>query len=164
MDKLWAPWRIKYIQSKKSGKCIFCIAKRSKKKNYVFIKNKHSFAILNIYPYNNGHVMVAPNRHVSTLSALKEVEMLDIFKTLNQAIKRLDKAIKPQGYNLGINISDVAGAGIKGHLHVHIVPRWKGDTNFMPVIYSTKVVSQSLDELVKCLRDDQSKSSKRVRR
>jgi ATP adenylyltransferase len=96
--------------------------------------------------------MVAPLRHISSLSLLNKREILDIFKTLNETKKRLDKVLKPQGYNIGINISDVAGAGITDHLHIHIVPRWKGDTNFMPVIFGTKVISQSLEELHRRLK------------
>lgn len=147
MDRLWAPWRIKYIQSIHKKECIFCKRKKRKEKNYVFINNKYSFAILNIYPYNNGHTMVAPIRHINKISQFKKEEILDIFKTLNEAIKRLNKVLKPQGFNIGINTSDFAGAGIKGHLHIHIVPRWKGDTNFMPVLFNTKVIAQSLNEL-----------------
>ena len=153
MDRLWAPWRIKYIQSIHKKGCVFCKRKKRKEKNYVFINNKYSFAILNIYPYNNGHTMVAPIRHINKISQFKKEEILDIFKTLNEAIKRLNKVLKPQGFNIGINTSDFAGAGIKGHLHIHIVPRWKGDTNFMPVIFNTKVVSQSLNELYRRLEN-----------
>ena len=161
MDRIWAPWRIKYIQKKMKKKCIFCLEDKSQhKKNYLFIKNKYSMAMLNAYPYNNGHVMVFPRRHVKNLEVLKKEEIFDIFKTLNQSIKRLNKILKPQGYNIGINISDFAGAGIKNHLHIHIVPRWKGDTNFMPVIYGTKIISQSLDELLSKLRNARSKANK----
>jgi len=113
--------------------------------------------MLNLYPYNNGHAMVYPNRHVKDLTALKEVEILDLIKTLNQTKKILDWVLKPQGYNIGINISTISGAGITGHLHIHIVPRWKGDTNFMPVIYNTKIISQSLKDLYKCINNVKSK-------
>lgn len=148
MERIWAPWRINYIKIKrKDRRCIFCEAKKFPQKNYVFIKNRFSLAMLNLYPYNNGHSMVFPLRHINKLSSLKEEEILDIFKTMNETIYKLNKILNPQGYNLGINISDIAGAGIKGHLHIHIVPRWKGDTNFMPVVCNTKVISQSLDEL-----------------
>lgn len=154
MRKLWAPWRIRYIHSKPKQKktCIFCEAQKSKNKNYVFISNKLSFAMLNIYPYNNGHIMVAPLKHTGKLSSLNENDFFSLFKTLNEAVKRLDKVLKPHGYNIGINLSKYAGAGITGHLHIHVVPRWKGDTNFMPVIYDTKVISQSLGELYGRLR------------
>jgi ATP adenylyltransferase len=164
MDRIWAPWRIKYIQSKKKKKCIFCNAVESETKNYVFIKNKLSFAMLNIYPYNNGHALVAPLRHTNKISKLKDEDFLDMFDTLNTTMECLDKVLKPQGYNIGINLSGLAGSGISGHLHIHIVPRWKGDTNFMPVIYDTKVVSQSLQELYRGLKNVNAKRNKRIRR
>ncbi|MCM8762859.1 MAG: HIT domain-containing protein [Candidatus Omnitrophica bacterium] len=158
IDTLWAPWRIRYIQGKKNKTCIFCAALRQKEdRNYVVIKNKYSFSMLNIFPYNNGHVMVSPNRHKSRLENLSRTEVLDLFKTLAQTKKLLDKVLKPEGYNLGININEVAGAGIKSHLHIHLVPRWKADTNFMPVCADTKVISQSLQELYIKLKNAKSK-------
>jgi len=158
MDRIWAPWRIKYIKAKKQKKCIFCASLKSKSKNYVIIRNKLSFALLNIFPYNNGHMMVSPKRHVRELSQLKTHELLDLISTLNCAKKLLDKVLKPDGYNIGINMSKSAGAGIVGHLHLHIVPRWVGDTNFMPIINDTKIVSQSLDELYRRLNHAKSKT------
>ncbi len=162
MDKLWAPWRIKYIETagKKSGgkKCLFCQCAKSKGRDYVIFKTRYSIAMLNIFPYNNGHVMVSPLRHTRKLSQLKDAEIIDLFKALNKVNKLLDKVLKPDGYNIGINISDVAGAGIPGHLHLHIVPRWKGDTNFMPVLNNTKVISQSLEELYKRLKNADAKT------
>jgi ATP adenylyltransferase len=137
---------------KKQSGCLFCQSARSEKGKYLVFKTKHSLCLLNIFPYNNGHLMVSPLRHVREFSRLKEAEMLDLFKSVSLAQALLDKALKPQGYNIGINMQAVAGAGIAGHLHIHIVPRWKADTNFMPVIYNTKVVSQSLQELLKILR------------
>lgn len=156
MDKLWAPWRINYLKSKKSKKCIFC--HNEQKHSHAVFKTKFSLCILNIYPYNNGHLMISPRRHVRELSQLKENEILDLFNSITRAQKLLDKVLKPQGFNIGINISEFAGAGIPGHLHIHIVPRWKGDTNFMPVVYNTKIVSQSLDELCKKLKYADTKS------
>lgn len=120
--------------------------------------------MLNIFPYNNGHIMIAPNRHVGDIARLNDKELADLFFTLRQAKLLLDKTLKPQGYNIGINLGSVAGAGIAGHLHIHIVPRWKADVNFMPAVYNTKVISQSLDELYKRLNDAKSKSDKRIRR
>jgi len=162
MNKLWAPWRIKYIETagKKSGKkiCLFCQCAKGRGKDYVILKTRHSIAMLNIFPYNNGHVMISPLRHIRKLSQLKDAEIIDLFKTLTRVNKLLDKVLKPDGYNIGINISEVAGAGIPGHLHIHIVPRWKGDTNFMPVLNNTKVISQSLEELYKRLRDAHAKT------
>ena len=152
MNKLWAPWRIKYIKIKKQRKCIFCQGLRSKDKNFIILRTDYSMAMLNIFPYNNGHIMVSPLRHIKELSGLKEVEILDLFKTLNKVTRGLNLVLKPDGFNIGINISRSAGAGIPGHLHIHIVPRWQGDTNFMPVVSDTKIVSQSLDELYKQLK------------
>jgi ATP adenylyltransferase len=147
MDRLWAPWRIKYVQHKRQKKCIFCRAAQSGKKEYVIYKTPYSIAMLNIFPYNNGHLMVAPLRHIKDISELKQKEASDMFRILQRCRKLLDKVLKPDGYNMGINISREAGAGIDRHIHIHIVPRWRGDTNFMPVVFKTKVVSQSLEEL-----------------
>ncbi len=153
MDRLWAPWRINYIQGKKSKGCLFCgIVKPAGKKDYLIFQTKYSLCLLNIFPYNNGHLMVASKRHVKDISGLENAEMLDLMKSLALAEKFLAKVLKPEGFNIGMNIGAVSGAGIPGHLHIHIVPRWKGDTNFMPVLGGTKIISQSLDELFKQLR------------
>jgi ATP adenylyltransferase len=158
MDRLWAPWRIKYVKGKKIKKCIFCQSLKNERKNYVIFKTKHSIAMLNIFPYNNGHIMVSPIRHIRDLTLLRDIEALDLIRTLNKAQDLLDKVLKPHGYNIGINLSKAAGAGITGHLHVHIVPRWVGDTNFMPVVHATKIISQSIDELYKQLKNAKSKT------
>ncbi|MFA5085253.1 MAG: HIT domain-containing protein [Candidatus Omnitrophota bacterium] len=141
---LWAPWRSRYIYSRKKKKCIFCDPKE-----YVLEKTKHSFSMLNIYPYNNGHVMVAPFRHVKSLEYLKAEELKDLMDLVVKTKKVLDKKIRPHGYNIGINIGKAAGAGFAGHVHIHIVPRWTGDTNFMPASCGTKVISESLDVMHK---------------
>jgi ATP adenylyltransferase len=120
--------------------------------------------MLNIYPYNNGHLMIAPLRHVKDLSSLNDAELLDLMRSVEKARSLLSKALKPDGFNIGVNMSRVAGAGIPGHLHVHIVPRWNGDTNFMPVIGNTKVISQSLDALHKLLRHAYAKTDTRARK
>ena len=151
MDKLWAPWRFKYISGKIKG-CIFCNSLKSSCKDYVVFRTKHAFCILNIFPYNNGHVMVSPRRHVKDMSDLSNDELLDLCKGISTAKDLLDKTLKPKGYNIGINIGRTAGAGIVGHMHIHIVPRWEGDTNFMPVVHNTKIISQSLNELHKRLK------------
>ena len=148
MDRLWAPWRVNYISSKRKTKgCIFCCAKKSNADDYVIFKTKKSICLLNIYPYNNGHLLISPLRHIADIGQLSEEEILDMFKCLKQAKGLLQKVLKPQGYNLGFNLSRPAGAGITGHLHLHVVPRWVGDTNFMPVTGNTKVISESLQEL-----------------
>ncbi|RJO64370.1 MAG: HIT domain-containing protein [Candidatus Omnitrophota bacterium] len=163
MDRLWAPWRIHYVRSNnKTKKCIFCYSQRPRTKKQAILQTRYSLAILNLYPYNNGHMMVCPKRHVKDLAQLKPHEVLDLFAALTRVQKLLVKVLKPHGFNIGINTSMVAGAGIPGHLHIHIVPRWIGDTNFMPVIYQTKVISQSLDQLYTQLRNAESKNSKRT--
>jgi ATP adenylyltransferase len=154
MDNLWAPWRINYVGSKKKQKgCIFCRAGKRNPDDYVIFKTKKSICLLNIYPYNNGHILIAPLRHIRDISQVSQAEIVDLFKCLNRAKTLLQKVLKPQGYNIGINLTRWAGAGITGHLHLHIVPRWAGDTNFMPVVCGTKVISQSLDELSRLLKN-----------
>jgi ATP adenylyltransferase len=143
---------MKYLKAKRQKKCIFCQSLKSKGKNYIILKSRYSFSLLNVFPYNNGHVMVSPIRHIRELSQLKEIEILDLFKTLNNTKKMLDNVLKPHGYNIGINVSSDAGAGETRHLHIHIVPRYRGDTNFMTTLCGTKVISQSLDELYKHLK------------
>lgn len=154
MDKLWAPWRSKYIYSRKRKKCIFCSARipRNDKSRYIIERSAHSFAMLNLYPYNNGHVMVAPFRHVKSIEMLTAAEITDLMRLVNIIKLRLDRKISPHGYNIGFNIGKVAGAGFAGHIHVHIVPRWAGDTNFMPMTANTRVMSESLDAMYKLLK------------
>lgn len=163
MDKLWAPWRIKYISAKLSKVCVFCAALKSKDADYVVFKNKNSFCLLNTFPYNNGHLMIAPVRHLKDLSQLNNNEALELFQSINTAKSLLDKVLKPDGYNIGINLSKSAGAGITGHIHIHIVPRWQGDTNFMPVLNNTKIISQSLNELRGQLKAAYAKSGKNTK-
>ncbi len=153
MDKLWAPWRSKYIYKRKHQGCIFCGNKTSDaQKRYIIHRSGHSFAMLNLYPYNNGHVMVAPYRHVKSLELLSEAELTDMMRLVNRIKVTLDKKLKPDGYNIGMNIGKVAGAGFAGHIHIHVVPRWAGDTNFMPMISDTKIVSESLEAMRKVLK------------
>ena len=153
MDKLWAPWRSKYIYLRQNKKCIFCGNKDSNPKpKYILRKSAHSFSMLNLYPYNNGHVMVAPYRHVKSLELLTDIELADVMKLVNKTKTDIDKKLKAHGYNMGLNVGRVAGAGFAGHVHIHIVPRWNGDTNFMPVTAGTKVVSESLDAMYKLLK------------
>ncbi|MFA5337008.1 MAG: HIT domain-containing protein [Candidatus Omnitrophota bacterium] len=149
MNKLWAPWRITYVSNTRVKGCIFCRAFKEKKdkKNLVVLRSRHSFAILNAFPYNNGHVMVVSNRHVSSIENFKDEEILDMNKVLVTITFALKAVLKPAGFNVGINLGKVAGAGIDKHMHIHIVPRWLGDTNFMPVLSDTKIISQSLSEL-----------------
>ncbi|MBU1007281.1 MAG: HIT domain-containing protein, partial [Candidatus Omnitrophica bacterium] len=141
-----------FVKKAKKGGCIFCLKHKAEgNKEYIVKKTKFSFALLNIYPYNNGHIMVSPYRHVKDLASLADAELLDLMKLVKDMQVLLKKKLKPHGFNIGINTGEVAGAGYKNHVHVHIVPRWRGDTNFMPVTGSTKVLPQSLDELHKVL-------------
>ncbi len=154
MQILWAPWRIKFIKThKKMRSCVFCkkIKSRNDKKNYVVYRSQHCCVMLNLYPYTNGHVMVIPYRHLKNLSELSCEELLDLFSTVTKMTEVLKKVLKCDGVNIGLNLGKAAGAGIEGHLHVHIVPRWFGDTNFISVISETKVISQSLQETYQLL-------------
>ncbi|MEW6170705.1 MAG: HIT domain-containing protein [Candidatus Omnitrophota bacterium] len=153
-ERIWAPWRIRYL-TQKNKTCLFCKASKSKnkdRKNFVILRSKYSFSMLNLFPYNNGHVMVSPYRHIKDTNLLTNEEIVDLFGLIKKSKKLLDKVLKPHSYNLGINLGKSAGAGIE-HLHVHLVPRWDGDTNFMPVVFDTKIISQSLDELYKKLKN-----------
>lgn len=153
MDKLWAPWRIKYISAanKKKG-CIFCQAKTGKTQKHLIFKTKHSLVMLNIFPYNNGHLLISPRAHLADITQLNDAQLLDLMHSLNKAKDLLEKVLKPDGFNIGINIGRAAGAGITTHMHMHIVPRWVGDTNFISTVSGVKVISQSLDELAKRLK------------
>ena len=149
MDKIWAPWRREFVQLKKKKGCIFCQTFKSKndKENYLIFKSKHSFVMMNIFPYNNGHLMVAPHRHIGEFDKLNDKEMLDCLRLVQKSCRILKKILRPQAFNIGLNIGKEAGAGYAGHLHFHIVPRWRGDTNCMPVISDAKIIPQSLNNL-----------------
>lgn len=165
MDRLWAPWRMNYIGNiKRRGSspgsrqgCIFCQKPRQRndKKSYILDRGKHCFVMLNIYPYNNGHIMIAPYRHIKDLRQLNPQEWLEMLEILKHYESVLGHALKPGGYNIGLNLGKAAGAGFAGHLHLHIVPRWVGDTNFMPTLAATRVISQALDELYARLKNAQ---------
>jgi len=146
LERIWAPWRIQYIEAEKDDGCIFCDKPKQKrdKENYILYRAKTSFVIMNIYPYISGHLMVAPYRHVAKLSALDEEEVGEIMKVVSECTKVLEEAMTPQGFNIGANLGKVAGAGIEEHLHIHVVPRWERDTNFMPVISDIRVIPEAL--------------------
>ncbi|MEO0215829.1 MAG: HIT domain-containing protein [candidate division WOR-3 bacterium] len=147
MKRLWAPWRVEYIRSPSRG-CFLCEALREKDAERVFVleNGTKAFTIMNRYPYNNGHLLVAPIRHIGSIEELNDDEVLDIHRLILRAIKVMEVVIKPAGFNVGINQGSVAGAGLVDHIHVHLVPRWPGDTNFMPIIGETKVISEGLKE------------------
>ena len=152
---LWAPWRMAYItRAREARGCLLCRLHEEEKdeENKIIYRSRTCFVVLNIYPYNTGHVMVAPYRHVAYPTELTDEEMMDLWRTVNLAIRAIELAYGPHGFNIGINLGRVAGAGVEDHLHVHVVPRWLGDTNFMPVLASTKVISQHIDEMYEALR------------
>ncbi|MFH2144809.1 MAG: HIT domain-containing protein [Candidatus Omnitrophota bacterium] len=154
MNKLWAPWRIKYITAKKNKRCIFCQKPKEDKgrKNYLIRRKKYAYSMLNIFPYNNGHILVAPYRHIADLEKLTQKELNDMLSLTVESTRKLKSKLKAQGFNVGMNIGKCGGAGFDRHLHIHIVPRWEADTNFMPVLTGTKIISQSLDELYRILK------------
>lgn len=155
MKPLWAPWRMEYILSSKTGECIFCSAHASKnienlptswdKNKKILFRGKFSFVIMNIFPYNNGHLMVVPYRHTDSISKLPEEEFFELSKVLEKTVSVIKKAFNPEGMNIGMNVGKCAGAGVLDHLHWHVVPRWEGDTNFMPVFSESRVIPQHLD-------------------
>lgn len=149
MDNLWRPWRIKYILSDKEQGCIFCNKPKEQKdrENYILHRAKKSFIILNIYPYNSGHLMVAPYKHVASFEDLEDAELTELFQMVNKCTKLLKVTMQPHGFNIGANLGKVAGAGVKDHVHVHVVPRWEGDTNFMPILAEASVIPESLDAI-----------------
>ncbi|MBO8132095.1 MAG: HIT domain-containing protein [Candidatus Marinimicrobia bacterium] len=154
MDNLWAPWRIDYILNPKEKGCFFCkyIKDNNDEEHLILLRGNHSFVIMNYYPYNNGHLMIAPFRHLAGLSELNDDTLLEMLKLTRHSVDIIKKEMKAEGFNIGINLGDIAGAGVKDHLHIHIVPRWKGDTNFMPIIGHTKVVSEGLKETYQKLK------------
>jgi ATP adenylyltransferase len=152
LKRVWAPWRATYFKKAKEPGCCFCRALKNPERNFVVYQSRLCFCLLNIYPYNNGHLMVVPRRHIAHLSLLTDEETLDMFAAVRRMKECLDKILRPSGYNIGMNLAVDAGAGITGHLHLHIVPRWRGDTNFMPVLSDSKVISQSLTELCSLIR------------
>lgn len=151
---LWAPWRIEYIRSKKPAGCILCgkPGETNDTGNHILYRGEKNFVIMNLYPYNPGHLMVAPYRHLASLEDFSDEELREHITIVSRCVKVLREAFNPGGFNLGINIGKVAGTGIDDHVHTHIVPRWQGDTNYMPVIGETRVVSEALAETYQKLK------------
>lgn len=159
MKRMWSPWRSKYIETfkkppRKSRKSLFTNILKSKDddKNFVVWREEHCFVVMNLYPYNSGHLMIVPNRQTREFEDLTLVELAEIMQTTQRAMKALDKVMHPQGYNFGANIGRVSGAGVDDHIHFHLVPRWNGDTNFMPVLADTKTISEDMRDTLKKLR------------
>jgi ATP adenylyltransferase len=147
MKRLWAPWRITYLKANKTRDCIFCqkAAERRDRENLILWRGESGFALLNLYPYNNGHLMVAPYQHVPSIEELSPAMLADLMGMVQKSLAALRRAMNPQAFNIGINQGAAAGAGIADHVHIHVVPRWNGDTNFMPVLGETRVVPDFLE-------------------
>lgn len=156
MKVLWAPWRMGYILSEKDQNCIFCPgADRTRDAERLILSvGERSLVMMNRFPYNNGHLLVAPLRHVPGLDDLNGKEMLDLLSTVRRAIKILKKVMAPEGFNVGLNLGHVAGAGVEEHMHFHIVPRWNGDTNYMTVLDDVRVIPEHIRSTYSKLRPD----------
>ncbi len=147
LERLWSPWRSEYVSTADSGNdCIFCAHLKAgdDRAAGILYRGESVFVLLNAYPYNSGHLMVAPYRHEGELSALETAERAELMEVTSRSVEIVQEAMKTHGFNIGINLGQVAGAGVPGHVHVHVVPRWGGDTNFMPVVADTKVLPEML--------------------
>jgi ATP adenylyltransferase len=158
MKQIWAPWRIEYIKHNqnltchkerktrnKKERCFLCDFKKKTDEDILILyRGKHSFIIMNRYPYNPGHLMIAPYRHIGLIEKCNNKETGEMFTFIQKSITALKKSMQPEGFNIGCNLGLVAGAGVPGHIHIHIIPRWLGDTNFMPIVGKTKVINEEL--------------------
>src|SRR4051794_7927364 len=154
MERLWAPWRSTYVTGASGANpdCIFCHTFEPGRHELILVRGRVSFVILNLYPYNNGHLMVVPNRHVPNLASMTDEEQAELMRLTRHAEIALTEAYAPQGINIGINLGKPAGAGVLDHLHVHLVPRWNGDTNFMTVVGNVRVLPEDLTATAAKLR------------
>ncbi len=157
MDHLWTPWRSEYIHAanrSELGPCIFCRAiERPDDENFVLFRGEHNFAMLNLYPYSTGHLMVAPYAHVSRLNESPDEVTAEMMCLARRAELVLEEVYKPHGLNMGLNLGEAAGAGIAGHIHLHVLPRWIGDANFMSVIGNTRIMPEAIETTYKKVRD-----------
>jgi ATP adenylyltransferase len=148
MEHLWAPWRMAYIEieAPPAGGCILCDKPKAAdlRQELVLYRGETCFVIMNLFPYNNGHVMIAPYRHTADLVGLTSAEQVELMSLTRHCVRALGEAFRPEAFNIGMNLGKTAGAGIAEHLHMHVVPRWNGDTNFMPVLGDTKVLPDAL--------------------
>jgi ATP adenylyltransferase len=153
---MWAPWRAAFILGEREKGCILCnrLEMDDSVENLILYRGTKNFIILNKYPYNTGHTLIVPNRHVSQLEKLKPDEASELFELTTRTVVAIKKCFKPHALNVGMNLGRMSGAGIPGHLHMHVVPRWNGDTNFMPVIGQTAVVSIPLEPVYEMLRKE----------
>ena len=153
MDQLWAPWRLAYVTTAQppapADTCFICngLAADEDRANLIAWRTPRSVVVLNRFPYNNGHLLIAPCAHKGALDKLDPDEMMETMETMRRMVAVLDDLMRPDGYNIGLNLGRAAGAGLPGHLHWHVVPRWNGDTNFMPILADAKVIVQSLEAL-----------------
>lgn len=154
MKQLWAPWRLEFILGKKERGCIFCnrVRLRDDQKHLILFRGRYNFVMMNKYPYNSGHLMIIPNRHTSEFTGLKKAEREELFELTQRAVLLLKRVLKPDGFNLGMNLGRAGGAGIAHHLHQHVVPRWHADTNFMPVLGETKQIPEHLTNTYRILK------------
>jgi len=154
-DILYSPWRLQYILSNKDKECIFCVkpSEDNDKKHLILFRSNFCFVIMNIFPYNNGHLMVVPSKHVPNLNGLNQEEINDLFQTVQLCENVITKVYNPDGLNIGMNLGKAAGAGIDEHIHVHIVPRWNGDVNFMSAIGGTRVIPESFEQAYSKLKE-----------
>lgn len=155
MKQLWAPWRLAFVkQASRLDGCIFCEKPALAQDNTALIVQRglHAYVMMNIYPYNNGHLLIAPYRHIATIEDLPAPVLLDMMRLAQDSLTALRKAYAPEGFNLGVNQGKAAGAGIEHHIHLHIVPRWSADTNFMPLLGETRVLPQHLKASYTCLK------------
>ena len=159
MEQIWAPWRMEYIRMEKSEGCFLCDEPNEDddERNFILLRGKWNFVVMNNYPYNPGHLLVAPYRHIAHLEKLTKRELYEHMDMITKSIRVLKKAFKPTGFNVGMNIGSVAGAGTADHIHTHIVPRWQGDTNFMPVIGGLRVIPEAVTETYQRLKGGFSK-------
>lgn len=156
MKRIWAPWRMKHISKEaKNGHCLFCQKpkERQDKENYLVFRGKHTYIMLNAYPYISGHLLIAPYRHLARFVDLKKEELTEMMFLAQRGMTLLEETSAPDGFNMGMNVGKTAGAGIDKHLHLHIVPRWEADTNFMPAIAQTKVLPELLETTYEKLRE-----------
>ena len=155
MDRLWTPWRYQYVsRSAPLGGCIFCAkgAGTNDEADFVIARGTHNFVLLNIFPYSNGHLMIAPYAHVASLAEAADEALVEMMRMARHAETCLRSAYQAAGLNLGMNLGECAGAGVAGHIHLHILPRWPGDANFMTTVAETRVMSEELHETWKKLR------------
>jgi ATP adenylyltransferase len=148
MDRLWSPWRYQYVsRTMPDSVCIFCEkpAEQKDRENHILYRGEHSFVLLNLFPYTSGHLMIAPYRHVARMAEAGDQALIEMIRLAVDAERALTEVYRPQGLNLGMNLGECAGAGIAGHIHIHVLPRWMGDANFMTTIGETRVLPEDLD-------------------